>query len=75
MTKANHAAIQLPGFKWEIARRPLSLKDLRSEDGNVQMFTLTDLQPGNDTEVNVDQIQKDKPTKEKIKIQSKRKTK
>ena len=75
MTKANHAAIQLPGFKWEIARRPLSLKDLRSEDGNVQMFTLTDLQPSNDTEVNVDQIQKDKPTKEKIKIQSKRKTK
>ncbi len=41
MNKANHAAIQLAGFKWEIDQRPLLLSEMRLEGSSVEMFTLT----------------------------------
>ena len=41
MDKANHAQIQLAGFKWEIKKRPLLLTEMRSNSANVLMFSLS----------------------------------
>lgn len=57
MNKANHAAIQVPGFKWDIARRPMTLEEMRSERANVRMFTITAQDPNLESEVKLDQLQ------------------
>ncbi len=63
MNKANHAEIQLSGFKWDISRRPVSLQEMRADGANVMMFTLSDKEPDLDTQV-VLTMPEEKPVKE-----------
>ncbi len=69
MNKANHAEIQLPGFKWDISRRPATLQEMRMDGANVLMFTLSDKEPDLDTEVKLT-MPEEKPVKEKPKKSS-----
>jgi len=62
MQKANHAQIQLPGFKWDIDRRPTSLSEMRDEGANVHMFLLSSEEPDPaPVTVNIDDPEKGKP--------------